>query len=75
MFDLSYPGLLAALVTEGEYTEASTLVMGGLLAGLIGVHGTLWLATAGASLGAVWLWPVMRATPVPVAAGAGGERG
>lgn len=74
ILDISFGSLSLALVPEsvrGCAAGAVSLVnygirplgalAGGLLPSLLGVRGTLWVATAGACLGAVWLLPALTA--------------
>ena len=72
VLDISFGSLSLALVPDalrGRAAGAFSLVnygirplgalMGGILPTVLGVQGTLWVATAGACLGAAWLWPAL----------------
>lgn len=85
VLDISFGSLSLALVPDalrGRAAGAFSLVnygirplgalMGGFLPTVLGLRGTLWVATAGACLGAAWLWPALsgRRTRMGVPAGA-----
>ncbi len=74
VLDISFGSLSLALVPDalrGRAAGAFSLVnygirplgalMGGFLPTVLGVQGTLWVATAGACLGAAWLLPALTA--------------